>query len=60
MGDWKLVQMRRGSANRAWELYNLADDIGETRDLAASEAQKMAEMRAMWQEYDQQMAEPRF
>ena len=31
-GDWKLV---RGPQSQAWELYNLADDIGETTDLAA-------------------------
>ncbi len=60
MGDWKLVRMRGGSEKQAWELYNLADDIGETRNLATSEAQKMAELKALWQEYDQQMAEPRF
>lgn len=31
VGDWKLVRHR---PNAAWELYNLADDIGETTDLA--------------------------
>ena len=33
LGDWKAVRMR---VDRDIELYNLADDIGEQRDVAAS------------------------
>jgi arylsulfatase B len=60
MGDWKLVQMQRNRDNAKWELYNLADDVGETRNLATSEAQKVAELKALWQSYDDQMVKPRF
>jgi arylsulfatase len=54
-GDWKLVG--RGVAPRAgprvgrWELYNLADDRTELRDLAASEPVKAAELSARWHDW---------
>jgi arylsulfatase A-like enzyme len=60
MGDWKLVQMRRDTAQPKWELYNLANDIGETHDLATSNAEKAAEVKAVWQSYNAQMVDPRF
>jgi arylsulfatase A-like enzyme len=44
-GDWKAV--RRGSPTAAIELYNLADDPGETRDLA----RRQPEMVARAQQY---------
>ena len=39
MGDWKAVCLR----NKTWELYNLAEDIGETRNLAASHPEIVAQ-----------------
>jgi arylsulfatase A-like enzyme len=42
-GDWKLIeQFEDGSL----ELYHLADDLGETRNLAAVHPDRAAEMRA--------------
>jgi arylsulfatase A-like enzyme len=38
-GDWKLM------SGKKWELYNLASDIGEKTDLAASNPEKLAEMK---------------
>ncbi len=49
MGDWKIVNAARG---KPWELYNLADDPTETRNLAKKEAarlKKMAERFKQWQ-----------
>ncbi|QKK10042.1 MAG: sulfatase-like hydrolase/transferase [Planctomycetota bacterium] len=44
-GDWKLIYFHAG---RRFELYNLADDLGETRDLAAEMPNQVAELaRAM-------------
>jgi arylsulfatase B len=60
VGDWKLVRMPRGGGGSPWELYNLADDISETRNLAGAQPDKLAELQGVWQEYDAQMAEPRF
>ncbi len=42
-GDWKLIEF---FDTRAVELYNLAADIGESKDLAAQRPEKAAELRA--------------
>lgn len=45
-GDWKLIEhFETGKLS----LYNLADDIGETRDLAGQEVSKLAELHAKLQ-----------
>jgi arylsulfatase A len=41
-GDWKLIENYQ---NGACELYNLADDVGETTDLAAKQAARVADLR---------------
>ncbi|QDU51816.1 arylsulfatase [Gimesia panareensis] len=41
MGDWKAVQNRM---NRPVELYDLSQDIGETKDLASQHPEKVKEM----------------
>lgn len=40
-GDWKLLYFH---AERRFELYNLAHDVGETRDLAATEPERVGEL----------------
>ncbi len=45
-GDWKLVA--KGPAGK-WELYNLAADRTETRDLAATEPAKLNDLIAKWE-----------
>jgi arylsulfatase len=45
VGDWKLVRMGR---NGPWELYNLKTDRTELHDLAATEADRAAELAAKW------------
>jgi arylsulfatase A-like enzyme len=57
-GDWKLVRYdpvvdgMKGTATDA-KLYNLADDIGESKDLIKSEPQKAKELQAAWDEWNQ-------
>ena len=49
-GDWKLIRFFEDGHE---ELYNLKEDIGETRNLADSEPEKRAELSAKltaWQE----------
>ncbi|HKX78432.1 MAG TPA: arylsulfatase [Novosphingobium sp.] len=46
-GDWKLVDI----GDRKWRLFNVAADPGETRDLAASEPEIMAELLREWDDY---------
>lgn len=52
-GDWKLIRERG-----AWQLYNLANDIGEAKDLAPGEAERVAELTTLWTEWDAQQVEP--
>lgn len=46
MGDWKLVRPRD---NQPWELYNLSEDPGETRNLATQHADQVASMAQQYQ-----------
>ena len=46
VGDWKLV--RKGAAG-PWELYNLANDRTELRDLAGQQPERIKELAASWQ-----------
>jgi len=41
-GPWKLVQQGDGAA----QLFNLTDDVGESRDLAAREPARVADLGA--------------
>lgn len=55
VGDWKLHQGQEGGkgvkkkaagkSNNEYQLYNLANDIGETKNLATSNPEKLAEMK---------------
>ena len=45
-GDWKLV---RQAPNFKLELFNLRDDVGETRDLAATRADVAARLRKLFE-----------
>lgn len=67
-GDWKLVKTRDGpfvdvdpsalgDLSEAG-LYNLAEDIGETRDRAAERPDKVKELSDLWQQWNRQLAKP--
>jgi arylsulfatase A-like enzyme len=57
-GDWKLVVSRTlGPQPR---LFNLKDDIGESRDLSASYPEKMNELAAEWQTWNAEQQPPRW
>ncbi len=47
LGDWKLV-MRRDNMNR-WELYNIAEDRAELKDLALYHPEKLAQLVQIWE-----------
>jgi arylsulfatase A-like enzyme len=53
-GDWKI---HRGRGDTKWQLFNLADDIGEARDQSASQPQKLAELEKGWKALDGEMVE---
>jgi arylsulfatase len=44
VGDWKLVALKNG----AWELYDLARDRGEQRNLATAQPEKARELESKW------------
>jgi arylsulfatase A-like enzyme len=57
-GDWKLVKydpVADGGKGQPTgpHLYNLADDIGETNDLATKRPDKVREMQTSWDEWNQ-------
>ena len=47
-GDWKLMSMGDAPA-----LYNLKTDIGESKDLSATETARFEKMTADWKAWDQ-------
>lgn len=53
-GNWKLVHVPelwggRGDGN--WQLYNLAQDPGETQDLSGENPDVVTELLKMWDQY---------
>ncbi len=66
-GDWKLLKMHDQayladpaelSDLSGVELYNLKEDIGETKNLAATQAEKVKELTAAWRQWNQTLARP--
>lgn len=67
-GDWKLVKTHEGRLQAAdpavfedlsgAELYNLTDDIGEQRNLAAARPEKVRELGAVWQQWNKELVKP--
>lgn len=58
VGDWKLLRNpRRGMADD-WELYNLAEDVGESRNLAEENPERVQLLLKIWTEFDSEMEEP--
>ena len=53
-GDMKLVVSKGGSGSP--ELYNLATDIGESKDLAAAQPAKVQALQAMWEKWSAEQA----
>jgi arylsulfatase A-like enzyme len=58
VGDWKLVLHGLRKKERA-ELFNLADDPGEKKDLAAAEPAKVKELRARYDELARRAVPPK-
>lgn len=50
-GDWKILNMDPPYGSGEWQLYNLAKDPAETKDLASSNPKKLAELLKDWEDY---------
>jgi arylsulfatase A-like enzyme len=69
-GDWKLVYSPVGPLRdvdhkvardlSAAQLFNLANDISESKNLAAEHADKVRELAGLWQSWNAQLAKPRW
>ncbi|MEX2579186.1 MAG: sulfatase-like hydrolase/transferase [Verrucomicrobiales bacterium] len=57
---WKIVRNPRRGEPGPWELYHVAEDIGETENLADLEPGILDNLIGTWEEYDQEMIEPAF
>ncbi len=55
-GDMKLVVSKGGGGQP--ELYDLAADIGEAKDLAAAQPAKAKELQALWDKWSAEQAPP--
>lgn len=50
-GDWKLRWQFKPYGKGDWELFNLATDPAERKDLAAEQPDKLRAMRTLWDNY---------
>ncbi len=57
-GDYKLVVGRDGSGQP--ELYNLASDISESKDLASADPEKLKELESLYASWNAEQAPPSF
>jgi len=58
MGDWKLVHDGRAGGQKM--LFNLAEDVGETRDLAGEKPEVLRQLGALYEQWDKQMMPPQW
>jgi arylsulfatase A-like enzyme len=61
VGDWKWVEVpsRMAGAQKidsGTGLFNIAEDIGETRDLSAEQPEKLAQIRAAFEKWSQSVS----
>lgn len=54
-GDWKLVAGNGGDLTNG-ELYNLAEDVGESKNRAADMPDKVKELKSLWDKWNAEQA----
>jgi arylsulfatase A-like enzyme len=61
-GDWKLVRMGgwKDPGKAPWELYDLSSDLSEESNLAKTNAERLAELVALWEKMNGEMRKPLF
>ena len=50
-GNYKAVSVAPPYGEGKWHLYNVANDPGETRDLAGSQPENLEKLKAAWERY---------
>jgi hypothetical protein len=69
-GEWKITRAvarggpqrrrRRARGKAEEQLYNLAQDFGETKDVAAEHADTVAELMKAWEKWNSELMAPRW
>ena len=59
-GPWKLLVVETKAGGAATFLFNLDNDLAETRNLAGSQTRRVAEMKAAYTQWDKANIPPRF
>ncbi len=59
-GDWKLVRAGQKGQPGPWQLYDLAEDPGESQDLAGEKPGIVEELVREWEALDARMVPPLF
>ena len=54
-GDWKALWIAPPNGVGGWQLFNLAEDPGETTDLAADHPEVMTELAAAWERHAEEV-----
>ncbi|WP_372717980.1 arylsulfatase [Immundisolibacter sp.] len=54
-GDWKITWISEPFAPPRWQLFNIADDPAETRDLAVEQPERLDALRREWDRYAAQV-----
>ena len=57
-GNWKIVRHGRGDNPNQWELYNLSDDLSESKDLAKTNVEQRQSLVEQWEAVNAQMVAP--
>jgi arylsulfatase len=50
-GDWKIRWEWKPYGTADWQLFNLAEDAGERKDLAKERPDKLKALLALWDDY---------
>ncbi|WP_146453712.1 sulfatase [Rubripirellula tenax] len=58
IGPWKIVRRLDRQGEGDWQLYQLADDIGESKNLAAAEPDKVRELSQAWRHWNAEQVAP--
>ena len=53
-GRWKILWLYEPYGPGRWQLFDLREDPGETRDLATQHPQRLAQLIAAWEDYAQE------
>ncbi len=56
--DWKLLKNPVRGQTPRWELYNLAEDFAESKNLAAENPARLSQMIERWTDWNSQMIPP--